>query len=96
LTFFRYKPLQFLVNGRQGDSALRRSLLSASTLEVLQVLKQLYKGEHLQLVSHLLAKDDDYAIDHATEGTIHELISLRNTEELWDSFNSMDENRGSE
>jgi len=65
-------------------------------LEVLQVLKQLYKGEHLQFVSHLLAKEDDYAIDHATEGAIHELISPGNTEELWDLFNSMEEIRDSE
>jgi hypothetical protein len=54
---------------------LRRSLLSASTLGVLQVLEQLCKDEHLQFVSHLLAKED-YAIDHATETAIHELIHL--------------------
>ena len=72
--------------------ALQRSLLSASTLEVLRVLKQLYKGEHLHFVSHLLAKNDDYAIDHATETARHELISSGNME-LWYLFNNMDESR---
>ena len=73
--------------------ALRCSLLSASTLEVLQFLKQLYKDKHLQFVSHLIAKEDDYAIDHATETAIHELILSGNMEELWDLFNNMDEIR---
>ena len=47
--------------------------------------------EHLQFVLHLLAKEDDYAIDHATEAAIHELVSSRNIEELSDLFNNMDE-----
>jgi hypothetical protein len=63
------------------------------TLEVLRGLKQLYKDEHLQFVSHLLAKEDDYAIGHATETAIHELISLGNVEELWDLFNNIDDTR---
>jgi hypothetical protein len=89
-------PCERAFSSSKETCALRRSLLSASTLEVLQVLKQLYKGEHLQFVSHLLAKEDDYAIDRATEAAIHELISSGNTEELWDLLNSMDENRDSE
>src|SRR5260370_2434621 len=48
--------------------ALRQSLLLASTLEVLQVLKQLYDDEQLNFSSHLLAKEDDYAIDNAKRG----------------------------
>ena len=72
---------------------MRCSLLSASILEVLKVLKQLYKGEQLQFVSHLLAKEDDYAIDHATETAIHEPISSGNREELWDLFKNMDDAR---
>ena len=57
------------------------------------MLKQLYKDERLDFVSRLLAKEDDYAIDHATEAAIHELISAGNLEELWDVLNAMDENR---
>ncbi|KAH9976406.1 hypothetical protein BGW80DRAFT_1250550 [Lactifluus volemus] len=42
--------------------------------------------------SHLVAKEEGYAIDHATEEAIQELISLGNIEELRDLLNSMDEN----
>jgi hypothetical protein len=54
-------------------------------------LKQLYKDERLQFVSHLLAKEDDYTIDHATETAVHELISSGSVEELWDLFSNMDD-----
>ena len=57
-------------------------------------LNQLYKDENLQFVSHLLAKEDDYAIDRTTEMAIHELISSGNMKELGDLFNNTDENRG--
>jgi hypothetical protein len=57
------------------------------------VLKQLYKDEQLNFVSRLLAKEDDYVIDHATEAAIHELISAGNLEELRDLLNAMDGNR---
>jgi hypothetical protein len=40
---------------------------------------------------HLLAKEDDYTIDHATEMAIHELISSGSVEELWDLFSNMDD-----
>ena len=52
-------------------------LLSESTLEVLQVLKQ-----PAGFVFRLLAKEDDYAIDHATEAAIHKLMSAGNSEGL--------------
>ena len=86
-------PCERMFSSSKETCALRRNLLSASTLEVLQVLKQLYKEENLQFVSHLVAKEDDYAIDHATEAAIHELVSSGNIEELWDLFNNMDEMR---
>jgi hypothetical protein len=59
-------------------------------LEILQG----YREEELQFISHLVAKEDDYAIHHATEAATRELISLGNREELWGLFNSMDENQG--
>lgn len=86
-------PCERIFSSSKETCALRRSLLSASTLEVLQVLKQLYKEENLQFVTHLLANEDDYAIDRATEAAIHELISSGNVEELWDLINNMDETR---
>ena len=57
------------------------------------MLKQLYNNEQLNFSSRLLAKEDDYAIDNATEGAIHEFISVGNLEELQDLFKAMDENR---
>ena len=48
------------------------------------MLKQLYKDERLDFVSRLLAKEDNYAIDHATEAAIHEFMSAGNSEELRD------------
>ena len=86
-------PCKQIFSSSKETCALRHSLRSASTLKVLQVLKQLYKEENLQFVSHLLVKEDDSAIDHATEAVIHELISSVNMEELWDLFNNMDEMR---
>ena len=86
-------PCERAFSSSKETCALRQSLLSASTLEVLQVLKQLYKDEQLNFVSHLLAKEDDYAINHATEAAIHELISAGDLEELRDLLNAMDENR---
>ena len=86
-------PCERIFSSSKETCTLRRSLRFASTLEVLQVLKQLYKEENLQFVSHLLTKEDDSAIDHATEVAIHELVSSENMEELWDLFNNMDEMR---
>jgi hypothetical protein len=56
------------------------------------VLKQLYKDE-LNFASRLLEKEDDYAIDHATEAAIHELMSSGKLEELRDLLIATDENR---
>jgi hypothetical protein len=41
----------------------------------------------------LTCEDDDYAIDHATETAIHELISSWNMEVVGFLFNNMDESR---
>ena len=86
-------PCERIFSSSKETCALRHSLLSASMLEVLQVLKQLYKEENLQFASHLLAKEEDYAIDHASEAAIHELVSSENMEELSDLLNNMDEIR---
>ena len=74
-------------------ATVRQNLLSASTLEVFQVLKQVHKDEQLDFVSHLLAKEDNYAIDHATEAAIHELMCAGKKDELWDLLSATDENR---
>jgi hypothetical protein len=43
-------------------------------LEVLQVLKYLYKEERLDFTSHWIANEDDYSIEKVTEAAINELV----------------------
>ena len=51
-------------------------------LEILQVLKHLYKQDRLDFISHWVA---DYSIEVATEATIQELVSSSaKTDELLD------------
>jgi hypothetical protein len=71
---------------------LRRSLLSASMLEVLQVLKYIYKQGELDFTSDWIAKEEDYAIDRATEAAINELVSAGKVEELQDLLRNMEGN----
>jgi hypothetical protein len=58
---------------------MRRSPLSAGLLEVLQVLKHLYKEERLDFTPHWITneelEDSDYSIEKATEAAINELVS---------------------
>ena len=42
-------------------------------LDVLQVLRHLYKGEHLDFTSHWIASEEDYSIEKATEAAMSEL-----------------------
>ena len=71
--------------------ALRRNLLSSTLLEVLQVLKHIYKQGHLDFTSDLIATEEDYSIESATEAAINELVSLGKTDELLDLLHGMDE-----
>jgi hypothetical protein len=64
--------------------------LSAASLEVLQVLKHLYKQDRLDFSSHWIAKEEDYSIENATEAAIKELVSAGKSEELLDLLRSMD------
>jgi hypothetical protein len=50
-------------------------------LEVLQVLKHLYKGERMDFASHWIATEEDYSIDKATEVAINELVSSAKCDE---------------
>ncbi|KAH9080277.1 ribonuclease H-like domain-containing protein, partial [Lactarius deliciosus] len=71
--------------------ALRRNLLSSALLEVLQVLKHVYKQGRLDFTSGLIATEDDYSIESTTEAAINELVSLGKNDELLDLLRSMDE-----
>src|ERR1700690_4132950 len=86
-------PWVHIFSSSKETCALCRSLLSAATLEVLQVLKHLYKQDRLDFTSHWVANEDDYSIEKATEAAIHELVSSAKSEELLDLFRSMDSSR---
>jgi hypothetical protein len=62
---------------------MQRSLLSTGMLEVLQVLKHLYKEERLDFTSWI-ANEDDYSIEKATEAAISELVASAKCDELLD------------
>jgi hypothetical protein len=83
-------PCERIFSSSKETCIVRRSLLSASLVEILQVLKQLYKEERLDFTSHWIAKEEDYSIEHATEAAIRELMSTGRTEELLDLLRSMD------
>jgi|ERR1700722_331064 len=83
-------PCERIFSSSKETCVLRRSLLSASLLEMLQVLKQLYKDTHLDFTLDWIAKEDDYSIERATEAAIHELMSTGKTDELLDLLRSMD------
>jgi hypothetical protein len=67
--------------------------LSAATIEVLQVLKHLYKQDRLDFTSHWIAKEEDYSIEMASEAAIRELVSSGKNEELLDLLRNMDATR---
>jgi hypothetical protein len=71
--------------------AMRRNLLSPALLEVLQVLKHVYKQGRLDFTSHLITTEEDYSIERVTEEAINELVSLGKTDELLDLLRSMEE-----
>jgi len=86
-------PCERVFSSSKETCVLRRSLLSAGMLEVLQVLKHLYKGERLDFTLYWIAKEDDYSIEKATEAAINELVSSTKCEELLDLLRSMDNDR---
>ena len=86
-------PCERVFSSSKEMCVLRRSLLSAGMLEILQVLKHLYKEEHVDFTSHWIANEDDYSIEKATESAIDELISSAKSEELLDLLHSMDQTR---
>ncbi len=73
----------------QGSDAAVR------VLEVLQVLKHLYRGERLEFTSHWIARSEDYSIEKAMEAAINELVSSAKCEELLvvDLLQKMDSTR---
>lgn len=70
---------------------MRRNLLSSALLEVLQVLKNIFKEGRLDFTSHLIVMEEDYSIESVTETAINELVSFGKTNELLDLLRSIDE-----
>jgi len=60
-------------------------------IEVLQVLKHLYKQERLDFASHWIASEEDDYIETAMAAAIDKLVSAGKSEELLDLLQSMDE-----
>lgn len=83
-------PCERIFSSSKETCALRHSLLSASLLEVLQVLKHLYKQDRLDFTSDWIASEDDYSIEKASEAAIHELVASGKCEELIDLLQNMD------
>jgi hypothetical protein len=54
---------------------MHRNLLSPALLEVLQVLKHIYKQGCLDFTSDLITTEEDYSIERVTEEAINELVS---------------------
>ncbi len=86
-------PCERAFSSSKETCVLRRSLLSSGMLEVLQVLKHLYKGERLDFASHWIASEEDYSIEMATKAAINELVSSAKCEELLDLLRNMDSAR---
>jgi hypothetical protein len=83
-------PCERAFSSSKETCVMRRSLLSTGMLEVLQVLKQLYKAERLDFTSSWIANEEDYSIEKATEAAINELVSSAKCDELLDLLQSMD------
>jgi hypothetical protein len=83
-------PCEQIFSSSKETCTVRRSLLSASLLEILQILKHLYKEERLDFTSHWTANEVDYSIEKVTEAAIQELMSAGKTEELLDLLRSTD------
>lgn len=67
------------------------NILSLALLEVLQVLKHIFKEGRLDFTSHLIITEEDYSIESVTETAINELVSLGKMDELLELLCSIDE-----
>jgi hypothetical protein len=65
--------------------------LSPKLLEILQVLKYVYKNSRLDFTDNWVAKEEDYTIDgQPTEAAVRELLALNRLEELDDLLKNVD------
>jgi hypothetical protein len=82
---------EWIFSSSKETCAMRRNLLSSALLEVLQVLKHIYKQGRLDFTSELVATEEDYSIESVTEAAVNELVSLGKSDELLDLLHSVDD-----
>ena len=76
-------PCERVFSSSKETCSLRRSQLGPTTIEMLQVLKHLYKRERLDFTTGLLATEEDYTIEGpVTESAVLELLKAGKEAEL--------------
>jgi hypothetical protein len=76
-------PCERVFSSSKETCSLRRSRLSPTLLEVLQVLKFAYKQERLNFTDDLVAKEEDYQIEGpVTARVVEELMKAGKVDEL--------------
>ncbi|KAG5637367.1 hypothetical protein H0H81_004792 [Sphagnurus paluster] len=87
-------PCKHVFSSSKETITLRRSRLSPGLMEMLQVLKYLFKQDRLDFTADWIAKEEDYTIDGViTEATVRELVLAGKIEELSDLLKSASETK---
>ena len=80
-------PCERVFSSSKETCTLRRSQLDPTTIEMLQVLKHLYKQERLDFTAGILAMEEDYAIEGTvTESAVFELLKAGKVAELHELY----------
>ena len=80
-------PCERVFSSSKETCTLRRSQLSPTTIEMLQVLKYLYQREQLDFTTGILAMEEDYTIGGpVTEAAVLELLQAGKEAELHESY----------
>jgi hypothetical protein len=84
-------PCERVFSSSKETCTVRRNRLSPALLEVLQILKFLFKQERLNFSEDWVAKEEDYTIEgEVTENAIRELLSSGKISELFDLLRNID------
>lgn len=84
-------PCERVFSSSKETCTVRRNRLSPALLEVLQILKFLFKQERLNFSEDWVAKEEDYTIEgEVTENAIRELLSSGKITELFDLLKNID------
>ncbi|KAG9025146.1 hypothetical protein FRB95_010505 [Tulasnella sp. JGI-2019a] len=77
-------PCERVFLSSKETTTLRRSNLSPNLMSTLQELKFQFKQEHLDFVSHLCAKEEDFLTDKITLEEVQDLLDKGKLDELED------------